>query len=45
MIHFGPCVQILDDYKEESEMPLINKSAGLSAMGSNPTIVMALKIT
>ena len=33
MIHSGPCVQILDVCKEGSEMPLVNKSAGLSADG------------
>ena len=33
MIHFGPCAQILDACNEECEMPLVNRSAGLSADG------------
>lgn len=33
MIHSGPCIQTLDARKAVSEMPLVNKSARLSADG------------
>ena len=33
MNHSGPCVQIIEAYKVDSETPLISKFPGLSAEG------------